>query len=236
MSLLTVAQNVADEVGLPRPSAVIGSTDRSVRQILRFINRTGEALAKKNWTVLQKENTFTTSNGTASYSLPSDYDRMLDFTAWDRTNYWNLRGPLSPREWQVYKSGLVANTTLRSRFRIKPDTRVNKFFIDPTPTGSNSMVFEYVSNQWVKDSGNSNGKTAYAVDTDISLLDESLIELGAIWRMLDRKGFAYDEAKDEFERRVDQAFASDGGMAVLNMGRPPHVPLSRSNIPEGGFG
>lgn len=236
MSLLTVAQAVAEEVGLTAPSSVIGNSDKTAKQLLRLINRTGSLLAKKNWTILQKEHTFQTVASTASYSLPSDFDRFLDLTLWDRDQYWALKGPVSPREWQVYKSGLVASSTVRSRFRVKPDTRVNKFFLDPTPSDAFDMVFEYGSTQWVKDTGNSTGKTAYAVDSDVSLIDESLIELGAIWRLLSRKGFAYAEERNEFDREVDRMFAEDGGAAVLNLGSMPSVPASRVGIPEGNFG
>lgn len=235
MSLLSVAQAVAEEVGIKSPSTVIGNSDRQVKQLLRLINRSGRILAKKNWTILQKETTFSTSNGTASYSLANDFDRLLDFTAWDRTNYWQLRGPLGPKEWQIKKSALVATATLRSNFRIKPDTRANMFYVDPTPTSTNTFVYEYASNQWVKDSGNTTGKTAYAVDTDISLISEELIELDVIWRLLARKGFAYDEEKREAEMQIDKAFAEDGGAPLLDFGGP-HIALAeRLNLPEGNF-
>lgn len=236
MSLLTVAQAVAEEVGLPAPSSIIGSNDKTAKQLLRLINRSGKRLAKKNWTILQKENTFSTVASTASYSLPSDYDRLLDGTIWDRTAYWSLRGPLTPRQWQVYKSGLIANTTVRSRFRIKPDARVNKFFMDPTPDAVVSMVFEYASTQWVSDSGNTTGKAAYAVDTDVALISEELIELDVIWRILNRKGFAYGEEKLEADNAIDRAYAEDGGAPVLDMGGPMLTPDFRMNIREGGFG
>lgn len=236
MSLLAVAQTVAEEVGLPSPSAVIGSTDKTVKQLLRLINRSGKILAKKNWTVLQKEATVTTSNGTASYDLETDFDRLLDQSAWDRTNYWQLRGPLNAKDWQVYKSGLIANATLRSRFRIKASTRVNKLFIDPTPSSTRTLVYEYASTQWVKDAANTNGKTAYSLDTDISLISEELIELDVIWRILSRKGFAYEEEKREAEDQIAKAFADDGGARVLDLGGPLTVPQLRANIPEGNFG
>ena len=236
MSLLTVAQAIAEEVGLPTPSSIVGSSDRTAKQLLRLINRSGKRLAKKNWAILQKENTFSTVAGTASYSLPSDFDRLLDGTIWDRTAYWSLRGPLTPGQWQVYKSGLVVSSTVRSRFRIKPDTRVNKFFLDPTPSAVVSMVFEYASDQWVKDSGNSTGRAAYAADTDIAIISEELIEMDCIWRLLNRKGFAYEEEKQEAERAIDLAFAEDGGAAVLDMGGPVMVPDFRMNVREGGFG
>lgn len=237
MSLLTVAQAVAEEVGLPTPGAIISTNDRTAKQLLRLINRSGRILAKKNWAVLQKEDTFSTSNGTASYDLPSDFERLLDGTGWDRTTYWMLRGPLSPKEWQVRKSALVAAATLRSNFRIKPDTRVNKFFIDPTPTGVDSLVFEYASDQWVKDSTNANGKTAYALDTDVAIISEELIELDVIWRILARKGFSYEEEKREAEMQIDRAFAEDGGTPVLNFGGGGRSAIdARLNLPEGNFG
>lgn len=235
MSLLTVVQAVAEEVGIDEPGAVATSTDKNVVQLFRLANRSGRRLAKMNWAVLQKEHTFTTVNGTASYDLPSDFDRFLDGTMWDRDQYWSLRGPLSPREWQVYKSGLVASATVRSRFRVKPDTRVNKYFLDPTPTSALDHVFEYASNQWVKDSTNANGLTAYSADGDISLIDEELIELDVIWRFLARKGFAYEEEKAEAVKAIEQAFAEDGGAPVLNMGGPVNIPESRMNLPEGNF-
>lgn len=236
MSLLTTAQAVAEEVGLKSPSTIIGNSDKNVKQLLRLINRSGRILAKKNWTILQVEHTFSLVAATASYSLPSDFERLLDDTAWDRTTYWQLRGPLSPKEWQVKKSALVASATLRSNFRIKADTRVNKVFIDPTPTATDSMVFEYASNAWVKDSGNTTGKTAYAVDTDVSLISEELIELDVIWRVLARKGFAYEEEKREAEMQIDRAFAEDGGAPVLDMGGSRVSLTERLNLPEGGFG
>lgn len=234
MSLISVAQTVADEVGLPTPTAIIGSPDRTAKQLLRLINRTGKNLAKRNWTVLQKEHTFSTVASTASYSLPSDFERLLDFTMWDRTQYWSLRGPRSPQEWQRVKSGLVA-PSIRSGFRIKADTRVNKYFLDPTPSSALDMVFEYASSQWVMDSGNTLGRTYYAADSDVSLINEELIEMGVIWRLLDRKGFAYAEARDEWDREVDRAFAEDGGAEILNMGGPRRLEFP-ANIREGGFG
>lgn len=236
MSLLTVAQAVAEEVGLPTPGSIVGSNDKTAKQLLRLINRSGKRLAKKNWAILQKENTFSTVATTASYSLPDDFDRLLDGTIWDRTTYWSLRGPLTPAQWQTYKSGLVANSTIRSRFRIKPDTRVNKFFMDPTPSAVVSMVFEYASTDWVKTAANDAGKAAYSLDTDVSLISEELIEMDVIWRLLERKGFAYEEAKQEADNAIALAFAEDGGAPILNMGGPVRGPDFRMNVREGGFG
>lgn len=57
----------------------------------------------------------------------------------------------------------------------------------------------------------------WAADTDTFLLDEDLLELGIIWRVLARLGLAYAEEREEYEREVDKAMARDGGTAVLNL-------------------
>jgi hypothetical protein len=236
MSLLTVAQAIAEEVGLPSPTVVAGSSNKTTKQLLRLINRSGKTLAKKNWTILQREHTFSTVNGTAAYALPADYERMLVETCWDRTQYWQLRGGLSARDWQVRKSALIATTSLRSNFRLKPDTRVNKAYIDPTPTSARDLVFEYSSNQWVKDSTNANGKAAYSADDDVAIISEELIELDVIWRVLNRKGFAYEEEKLEADRQIDRAFGADRAPQSIDMGGARAGANLQTNIPEGNFG
>jgi hypothetical protein len=69
MSLLTIAQNVADFTGFERPTTVVGNSDPIARQLLVFINREGKQLMRShNWPILLKEHTFSTSNGTQSYA------------------------------------------------------------------------------------------------------------------------------------------------------------------------
>lgn len=65
----------------------------------------------------------------------------------------------------------------------------------------------------------------WVADTDTGLVDEDLIELGVVWRLARRLGFAYDEEKDEYEREVDKAVARDGGTAILNL-----VPINYLNL------
>lgn len=203
MSLLSICQAVAKDCGFAVPSTIIGNSDDTAAQLLAQINKAGKALARKPWQALEKEYTFPTVASTASYALPSDYGWIQNDTAWDRTNYWQLRGSLSSQMWQGYKSG-VQSTTPRSRFRIKGSL----FFLDPTPSSIVTMVFEYVSNKWVFDN-TSTYYTEFQADTNVSLLDEYLLELELTWRFLERKGLAYAEAKDEAERQIELAVGHD---------------------------
>jgi hypothetical protein len=61
MSLLTIAQAVADFVGFERPTTVVGNTDPIARQLLVMVNREGIQLMRaSNWPIITKEHTFIT--------------------------------------------------------------------------------------------------------------------------------------------------------------------------------
>lgn len=211
MTLLSICQAVAGESGFAVPQSIVGNADATAVMLLALINKSGRQLARKPWQRLQKEYTFSTVVSDPDYSLPTDYGYFLNNTAWDRTNYWNTRGSLSPEEWQRYKSG-VQSTTPRSRYRVKG----NLFFIDPTPSAIESMVIEYVSNAWVTD-----GVlfyTAFSDDDQTSLIDENVLGLDLTWRFLERKGLAYVEAKNEAERMIEKFAAQDTPSSEVNLG------------------
>jgi hypothetical protein len=77
----------------------------------------------------------------------------------------------------------------------------------------------------------------WTADTDVPLLDDDVIELGIIWRLLRRLGLAYDEEKDEYDRRADLLIARDGGTATLDLAPVDRYALiGPYNLPETGFG
>lgn len=215
MTLLSIVQNVAKEAGFSAPASVIGNSDDTAVLILALATRAGKLLARKTWEVLQKEYTFSTVASTASYAFPSDLGYFLDYTIWDRTQFWALRGSLSAQDWQTYKSGLQS-TTPRQRFRIKGGL----IFIDPTPSAVSSMVIEYLSNLWVAPAATPTvgSKTAFTVDTDVSLFDETAIEMDTLWRFLSRKGLAYAEEKQEALDHIAELFGNDAPRMPIDFG------------------
>jgi hypothetical protein len=175
--------------------------------------------------------------GQSDYTLPTDFQRPIDNTMWDRSRYWQMRGPMSPQQWQLYKSSVIGQASIQRRFRFRQIKGVQVFSIDPVPTDNGSpLVFEYVSNGWCQSSAGV-PQNRWQADTDIGILDEYLLMLGTRWRVLRRLGFSYSEELDEYEREVSKAMASDGGAAVLSL-----VPrnglnlLGPWNMPETGFG
>lgn len=171
------------------------------------------------------------------YALPSDFERPIDNTYWDRGRFWNMRGPLSPQQWQFYKSSIYGQVAVQRRFRIRNINGLDKFSIDPPPTDNGTpLVFEYVSNGWCKNAGTGAYQTQWLLDTDLGVIDEYLIRLGVKWRALDRLGMDYSSALMEYAREVDKAVAQDGGASTLDM-TPPRFPpyINSYSIQDGNF-
>lgn len=244
MTLLAICQQVARLIPIAIPTVIVGSTDPNASLLYAFAIEAAEDLyTRADWSCLQKEYTFPTVASTATYTLPTDFGRMIDDTGWDRTTYWQLRGPRSPQDWQLYKSSILGGSIgIRERWRIKANSGVNQFTVDPVPTSVRTMVYEYVSSNWCTSSGGT-GQTAWAADTDLLQPDanaqftERLVRMGSLWRMLERLGMAYDSAQDRAENEIRKAVSRDGGAPTINLNpQPAWRLLNNANIPDGNWG
>lgn len=244
-NLLQICKNVADKLQIDRPVTIVNNAEDSARLLLQLARHECEDLTRANedgWKAQIREHTFQTVNGTADYAKPNDFKYFVDETMWDRDNYWELRGPLTQKEWQNVKSSVLGQSvTPRSRFQLRSDgsatNPVVKFYLDPTPTEAWDMVFEYVTTGYCIDVDDGTVKADWTKDTNTPMLDQYLIELGMVWRYLSRKGLPYEEEVNEYETQRDQAIARDGGARVLSLtSRPQNTLLSTCNIPDTGFG
>lgn len=175
------------------------------------------------------------------YAMPSDYDRLVDQTQWDKDAHWQLLGPTSGQGWQWMKAGVIA-TGPRVRFRVLAD----KFQLWPPLGVARYLGFEYVRNQWVTATGGSDtSKTSFTVDTDTCIFPDRLMIESLKLRMARAGGFEWllktyqprDIASGFACRILDNAKASDAAAPLLSMApRPTARLLGDDNIPDGGYG
>jgi hypothetical protein len=208
MSLLTCVQQAADRLGIVRPSSVIGSSDQQVRQLLGLAQQEGKELARRHpWQAIIKEKTITaTASETQSGAIPSDFDRIINGTFFNRTKTRRVEGPMTAQEWQNYKSSVT--TVLFDAFRI----RGSAMLLAPTPTLSDSYAYEYVSLWWCTTAaGTAPTQSEWTADDDVGSLSEELMTLGIVWRFLKAKGLDYSEPFRSYEMQVGLAMSRDGG-------------------------
>lgn len=180
------------------------------------------------------------------YDLPNDFGHFINQTQWDRTNHWQLNGPMSPQEDEWVRSGIVT-TGPRRRFRITSvyggasATQNRAFEIWPAPQttdGASTLSYEYVSLSWVRfiSAGVAFIKAAFTADTDVCIFPDDVMVTGLKRRFWAAKGFDYQDYDMEFQRAKHKAISQDTGARTLDMRRRkwPYF-LSPGNAPEANF-
>lgn len=171
-----------------------------------------------------------------TYAKPTDFSWFLNRTMWDRTNQWELIGPISPQvdEWE--RSGVVT-TGPRRRWR-QVGLGPTNWRLWPPPTASGSypatLVFEYESKNWVLDAdGNRTDKLT--VDTDTPVVDAQAIILSTKWRLWQAKGFNWASMQAEYNDYVSRLSARDGGAADLSLAKPMRQSylITPASVPDG---
>jgi hypothetical protein len=161
-----------------------------------------------------------------TYSLPTDFDRYVGNTWWDRTNRWALIGPDSPQIDQWHRSGIVVIGP-RRHFR-----QVGSSVTAPPPgqymwriwpplttatTNPQELVFEYIGANCISVSGGSTVAANFANDADVPLLDATALTLGLKWRWLQAKRYQYADYQQEWMEYVNRLKSRDGGTRVLSL-------------------
>lgn len=239
-TLQGMVNNIVDELGLPRPTTVVTSSDQTARTLLAHANKEGEDLVKfHDWTILTREHTLTTVIGQAEYALPTDYQRLLRQTEWDRTGRRPLVGPLDGPDWQNIKSSGLGSGIIGYRFRIYRASTGNtrKIYLDPVPTvNGESLVFEYISKNFCAAAGGT-AQEQWAADTDVPILDARLMELGISVRYRRGRGLNFASEVDEYDQLLSTSVAQDRPSRVLNLSEHRSARLlNSSNIPDTGYG
>lgn len=220
MSLLTIVQSASRDLRLAVPLSVFGSSDYNVAQLQRLVEKECLELTRAHdWQALQKESTFSAlAQETQTSMVPSDFDRFISDTMYNRTRKRTLVGPLTAQEWQVQKS--LTATVVIDAFR----QRGGDILVVPSPTAGDIFAFEYVSKFWCDTNGDGDyDAAAFAGDTDTVAFDEELVVLGAIWRFKQASGLDYAEDFRSYQIRLARLKGDDGGKRVLDLRNPARL-------------
>lgn len=212
MTILSIVQNVAPVIGIPRPLAIVGSTSAQVNRLLGLANIGGRSLARSwAWNALTRRVTF---NGTAANAQanqpPVDFQRFpMTQRIWSVQRRTWLVGPASPNEWD----GILTRPQIAyPGYWYMLDGLIN---IAPAPATTDTFTYSYVSKNWIRPQGappdHSADIAAWGADTDTALLDESLLELDLIWRFKQATQLDYAEDMTTFEREKEKAIGRDPG-------------------------
>lgn len=233
----TVANVVSDaaiELGLVSTAIAnpFASPDANILRLLAFTKSLGQDLSRGyQWSQLEKTHTFSTADGTASYSLPADFVRLIDNTQWNRTQQLQLSGPANAQDWQLFKARSSTGVVYKW-FRIFGDL----FYIHPTPTAIETVAFEYVSSYWVDTGGGIVGDAAAPTTAADSLLFDRRLLVSGLKLRFGGIGFDTTQMLAEYDTALANARSNDGAAPVLSLSGRSQSSWLRPNLPDSGFG
>jgi len=237
MSLLQICTDAATAAGFPAPSSIIGSGDKTAKQLLSLVVREGNYLStKKDWSRLVSEHTFVLATATQTYALPADLRWIVPNTTYNRDDNRIVLNPISSQDWQFLKAWTsIAGLTRRARIRAG-----NLEFEETIAAADNgkTIAYEYLSSYWADTAAGGAAKPKFTLDTDVSLVDEELMTLGLIWRFRRAKGLEFEDERREYTTQLALLRAADGGARTLSMNSRTvqSLSLTNPNISDSGYG
>lgn len=203
MTLLTICQDAALEVGIEPPTAIVGSTAPAARRLLRYAKRIGlDIVSRANWGVLRTQHAFDATPGEEQLdALPDDFARMIPETFYDRGAQSLIIGAVTAPRWQA---NVATNRQDARWFAL----REGKLYVFPGFVGGENLYFEYVSRTYCATSGGT-AQSAWAADTDVGRVSEELFTLGVIAFYKMNEGLPWEGAMDDYQRRFNREFATD---------------------------
>ena len=234
-----VMNRVATEIGLPKSTDPVSSSDETFIQLRGLLDSAGQELVELNqWQILEREYSFTTVEGdTGEYDLPDDFSAMIDQTGWDRTNNLPIGGPLSSQDWAYLVGRDLVSQTIYASFQLQD----NKLQLFPQPPPEDLEVsFSYLSRAWLASGTDmTNRFDTIQTGSDIVLFEPILIVKFLKVKMLEAKGFDASAARLEFDTVFDSRTGKDSGAAVLSAsggtGGMPYLTPYR-NVGDTGYG
>lgn len=213
MSLLSICQDILNETKSSSiPAVIIGNNDDVAKQILQAVKNSIIELSRGyQWQELQKEYTFASVISQANYSLPSDFDRLVNDTFWNQDQHRALIGATTAEIWRILKDSATLGVGDEEFYRI----RNNEIVIHQTPTVAENYVFEYITKNIVKSSTDT-PQTGFLADTDIPVIDEYIVKLDTTWRWLKNNGRAYAEEKITAEKAIAERIKVNGSRGKIN--------------------
>ncbi len=219
--------NVGNVTGLNSNYSVVGTNVPQDTYV--------ESVAGSTVTVSQLASA-TSVGGTVTFSqtkypLPPDFETITDNTHWDKTKHWQMLGPEDAQQWQWLKSGYIS-TGPRIRWRILG----SQFQIWPPYNTQEYLGFEYRSKGWVRSAAGA-VKNSFTVDTDTTVLDDTVLVLATKLKYFQIKSFDTTALQQDYNRYLSVAKANDKGSATLSFAPyPSKVLIGYANIPDTGYG
>ena len=207
-SVLTLVQDFCEKMNLPVPSALVGSTEKSIRQYRSLLREIVSDLLEYSWQQqrLRKEWLATAGEdqGTLESIFGAGYLSLVPDTMWNQTRVMRVFGPIPDTTWQALK--VLPNAGPEFQCWISN----NRLYVSPGFANLDSLAAVYTTKYGVLSSGGV-PKERVTVDTDTLLFPDNVVLRGFEYKWRKQKGEAgWEDDYNDFMGLVARNIVKDG--------------------------
>lgn len=221
MSLLSIVQGVALRCNFPQPSVAFASTDPVIQLMVACAQDAGDDASERvDWAALKQQalTIFTGNGATPAFPVPIGFQRLSPSDVFISSLYPTLRMPGPVNEDDLIAMKRLPITAQPSVWRQVIFNGVMSIEFFPVLSAGEVVSYVYAAGTWITGTlGNPYSPSIWQADTDLSLIPERIIRLGAVWRWKRRKGLDYAEEMTDYEGALDRLGAQEKTGRIINM-------------------
>lgn len=211
LSVLGLVQEFCTLMGLPVPSALVGSTDQAVMQYRAILNGVLREASAAAWPEQKVRGTFTsvaTSDQGALSTLFPGFSQFVDNTLWLDSQTIPIRGPITDSMYASLTALDIAGPPYNYWLS------GGHIYLTPTPPAGLDVSAVYRTS-WRYYNGATPSETLVA-DTDTVLVPDDVVLMGlqALWKK--QRGQAYGEDWNLFQGTIAREIAATAPRLALD--------------------
>lgn len=217
LSVYELALDAAADLSLQMDATLFeaySDGDTTSARLIRALHKTCRHLADAlDWEIITAEHVFTSSPDEEQYNWrPANFLRFIPDTFWNRSGNIPLVGPLTPGDWQQYKTGYIIPSYPAYFIRQK-----RLYFASP-PGGGQTISYEYITNE-IGENVEGERIARFTSDNDVPLWDDELLTLGTIYYYRQIARMEHSTDRLNFDICLSNHFKTDGGIKIFDMGK-----------------
>lgn len=233
-TVLSLVQSFCEEMGLPLPSALIGATDKSTRQLKALMFQVVRDLSEKRWQQQKVRKTFATLAGQDQGKLTTlfgeDYFGLVRDTGWNVTRRLRIYGPMPDQIWNALQT--LPNAGPEYQAFIQQD----HLLFSPDAVAGETVSFIVITRYTVLDSTGTTYKQFITADNDMLVFPDNVVLRSLYWRWRKQKGESgWEDDYNEAMGLVAGNMAKEGGERLSLSDQPNVGPWPGIIIPPGSW-
>jgi len=215
LTLKQILDIALGSTGVNVPATWIGSNNLATANLVKAIaNQSVLALREYPLQKQTRQYSFTLTSASDTYALPSDFLNIVPDTMWVQESLWRVDFPTDPTVW-AYLTASAGPPGIWVRCRL-----INNFLEFYQPQEGMVVGFEYVSNALIQDGTTGEPKQLFSQDSDVWMIDDSLLIADIKWRYKAEKGLEYQTDFKLFKDSLANFLGTQSGAKTIIPSNP----------------